>query len=490
MRFNTLDDWLSWQESLNPAEIDLGLERVSTVLQQAELTSRFDCPLIIVAGTNGKGSVVAMLESIAIAAGLQVCCYTSPHLFRYNERIRINGKAIDDKSLCQAFGRIDRARNDVTGSSQRLTYFEFGTLAAIDLFFRQQPELIILEVGLGGRLDAVNVMDADVAIITSVAIDHTDWLGDDRESIGFEKAGIFRAGQMIICAEEDPPVSVLRHAEDCQCELYRSGREFSINDEAVQGDEASDTLTNSWVLNSVLGNLSGLPSPALAGEFQKANAAAAILALQALNRKGLLFADSPLSPTETDNASRLYQSIISGLLTVSLAGRFQQVNTGPDVYVDVAHNPQAAQALASQLEASRSQQQGRTRAIVAMLSDKDVAGVIDSVRSQIDDWCFAGLQQVARGLSAESLVNRISETECLVLNQTDAETDSELRDNFRNNQCKMLSHTVMVADTVDDACQQVLSDAASNDRIVIFGSFYTVSDAIQFFARLNNDDFL
>ena len=189
MRFDNLNDWLAWQESLNPAEIELGLDRVAGVLTQAKLSTIFDCPLITVAGTNGKGSVVAMLEAMAMAAGLNVCSYTSPHIFRYNERIKVNGQAVADDVLCEAFEHIDQARGD-----SPLTYFEFGTLAAIDVFFKQRPDLVILEVGLGGRLDAVNIMQADISILTSVAIDHVDWLGDNRESIGFEKAGIFRAG--------------------------------------------------------------------------------------------------------------------------------------------------------------------------------------------------------------------------------------------------------------------------------------------------------
>ena len=223
MRFNNLNDWLRWQESLNPAEIELGLDRISSVLKKAGLSSTFGCPLITVAGTNGKGSVVAILESIAMSAGLKVCSYTSPHIFHYNERIKCNVEAITDTDLCAAFERIDQARGD-----EQLTYFEFGTLAAIDWISKQNPDLVIMEVGLGGRLDAVNILDSDVSILTSVAIDHVDWLGDDREKIGFEKAGIFRKNKTVICGEYEPPESVIKHAQKLHCKLVQIGSDYCV----------------------------------------------------------------------------------------------------------------------------------------------------------------------------------------------------------------------------------------------------------------------
>ena len=230
MRFNQLDDWLEWQETLNPAEIELGLDRISTVLAQAGLADKFPCPLITVAGTNGKGSVVAILEAIAISAGLRVCSYTSPHVFKYNERIKFDGQPVGDAVLCDAFDRIDRARCAGTQGEVPLTYFEFGTLAAIDLFHRQRPDIVIFEVGLGGRLDATNIMEPDVSVLTSVAIDHVDWLGSDRESIGFEKAGIFRAGKKVVCAEPEPPVSDLQHAQHLGCRFLRVGKDNDVLD--------------------------------------------------------------------------------------------------------------------------------------------------------------------------------------------------------------------------------------------------------------------
>ncbi len=223
MRFDSLDQWLAWQETLNPAEIELGLERIDHVRELAGIPDHFDCPLIIVGGTNGKGSVMAMLEAMASAAGYRVCAYTSPHLLRYNERIRIDGREVDDADLCAAFERIDQARGDA-----QLTYFEFGTLAALDLFVRAQPDLVLLEVGLGGRLDAVNIMQPDVSVISTIDIDHVDWLGPDRESIGFEKAGIMRSGKPVICGDRAPPRSLLDHAGAIAAECQVLGRDFDV----------------------------------------------------------------------------------------------------------------------------------------------------------------------------------------------------------------------------------------------------------------------
>jgi dihydrofolate synthase/folylpolyglutamate synthase len=444
MRFNNLNDWLNWQESLNPAEIDLGLDRIAEVLARAGLFSSFNCPLITVAGTNGKGSVVAMLEAMAMSAGLKVCSYTSPHLFQYNERIKINAQSVDDDVLCAAFERIDQARGNC-----QLTYFEFGTLAAIDLFFKQQPDLVILEVGLGGRLDAVNIMDPDVSVLTSIAIDHVDWLGDNRELIGFEKAGIFRARKPVICGETEPPQSVIAEAERQQCEFLLAGRDFDV----MAGD---DRVLNSWKLKSCYGDIENLPVPNLTGEFQKFNAATAILALQLLQSKGLL-----------TSGFNLADAAVSALSRIDLAGRFQKINNQPQVYVDVAHNPQAALALSSQLKLNESDE-SKTWAIVAMLSDKDIKGVIESVSAEIDHWCFAGLENTPRGLSAQALIENLP--------------DVFIKATKQENQCKILSDTVLSAESVKQACELVLSKATKNDRIIIFGSFYTVAEAMQYFS--------
>jgi dihydrofolate synthase / folylpolyglutamate synthase len=458
MRFIRLNDWLAWQENINPKEIDLGLDRISSVLKQAGLPSVFNCPLITVAGTNGKGSVVAILEAMAMSAGLKVCSYTSPHLFQYNERIKINAQPVDDDVLCAAFERIDQARG-----SSKLTYFEFGTLAAIDLFFKQQPDLVILEVGLGGRLDAVNIMDSDVCVLTSVAIDHIDWLGDNRELIGYEKAGIFRAGKPVICGETEPPYSVIVEAEKKQCQFLLAGLDFDVV-------TADDGPLKNWTLKSSYGDMTDLPAPNLTGEFQKYNAATAILALQLLQSKGVLGSEYNLK----DAAS-------SALGRIDLAGRFQKINNQPQVYVDVAHNPQAALALSSQLKLNESDE-SKTWAIVAMLADKDVVGVLENVAADIDHWCFAGLGNITRGMPVLALFEALPDD---FFGEAKAVMAEENRHDLELNQCTMLSETVLLAGSVEKACDVVLSKVNDNDRIIIFGSFYTVAEATKFFSVLN-----
>jgi dihydrofolate synthase/folylpolyglutamate synthase len=470
MRFNHLDDWLVWQETLNPAEIDLGLERVAHVLGQAGLSTSFKCPLITVAGTNGKGSVVAMLEAIAMAAGLKVCSYTSPHIFHYNERIKINAQPVDNTALCAAFDRIDQARGD-----SELTYFEFGTLAAIDLFSREQADLVILEVGLGGRLDAVNIMQADVSVLTTVAIDHVDWLGDNRESIGYEKAGIFRANKPVICGERIAPESVKTTAKELQCDFIQAGRDYDV----VNHKLTDERNTDHWTLKSCYRDIVDLPLPVLQGEFQKLNAATAIMALQALQINGLLLAKIDFQKT-----AEFRQTIILGLSRISLSGRFQQIVDQPEVYVDVAHNLQAAQSLASQLILTQHENLGKTWAIVAMLADKDIRGVLQSLSTEIDFWCFSGLENISRGLSAQQFIEKVPGS---ILAETNIETAQNSLHDLSVNQCKILSDTVLLAKTVKTACETVLSKVKKNDRIIIFGSFYTVAEAMLYFSEIKSD---
>ena len=422
MRFQTLDEWLTWQESLNPREIDLGLERVSRVLLQIGHHNQFDCPLITVAGTNGKGSVVAFIEAVARAGGLSTCTYTSPHLLRYNERIRINGSMVDDDALCEAFERIDQARGDVP-----LTYFEFGTLAAIDMFMAETPDLVIMEIGLGGRLDAVNIMEPDVAVITGIALDHTDWLGTDRESIGAEKAGIMRPGGTAVCGDPDPPRSVLNRAEDLGVDLKQIGEHYRI-----------ESHPSNWDLVVDGERLQALPLPSLPGAFQLLNAATAIVALKAL---------PDFEPGNT--------AIARGLQQAQLPGRFQTLREQPAVIVDVAHNVQAAASLLAQLRAHECS--GRTHAVVAMLADKPVAEVIARLQPEIDCWYSAGLESVPRGLSAVRMANAVEQQA----------SDVKLSD----------------CSTVAEACALALAAAAGEDRIIIFGSFYTVAEAMVFFAH-------
>ena len=415
MRFSSLEQWLEWQESLHPSAIDLGLERPGRVLKALGLESPTHT-VITVAGTNGKGSSVAMLESILLAAGYRVGCYTSPHLLHYNERIRLNGEPVADSSICEAFERIDRARGETS-----LTYFEFGTLAAFDLFARAGLDVALLEVGLGGRLDAVNLLDADVALVTAIDIDHAAWLGEDREAIGREKAGIFRRGRPAVCSDPQPPASLLAHAAELGCELSLPGRDFAYRQE--EGD--------SWSWSGPR-RYSALPLPALRGRFQLQNAAGVLMVLSLLAER------LPVSP----------QHLRQGLLAVALPGRFQRLPGEPALIVDVAHNPQSAAALAENLR--QMPVAGETRAVVAMLADKDLARVVRELVPVVDHWYVAGLE-VWRGCDAASLAAVVA-----------AESAA----------------APAVHEQLPQALAQAQQEAGPGDRIVVFGSFHTVAAAL------------
>ena len=416
----SLTAWLAHLEGLHPkgqGGIELGLDRVNQV--KAELGQAQRCPLIIVGGTNGKGSTCAYLESIYTHAGYRVGCYTSPHLLEYNERVRVGRQAVDDAALCRAFAKVEVARQ--TAGNVALTYFEFGTLAAWEVFAESQVEVIILEVGLGGRLDAVNAYDADCAIVTGIALDHTDWLGPTRETIGFEKAGIFRPGKPAICADPEPPQSLIDHATMIDARLHLVGRDF----DAVFDDEAA------WAFRRVDGSgLSGLPRPGLRGACQMRNAAAVLQALHSL--------EAVLPVTRL--------AISDGLVDVVLPGRFQIFQGKPTVVADVAHNPQAVAGLADNLDAMGCY--GKTIAVVGMLADKDIAGALVALRGKIDVWLLAGLD-VPRGASAETL----------------AAVHASSR----------LEGSVECFASPADAIKRAAKLAGENDRIVVFGSFYTVA---------------
>ena len=426
MRFKTLAEWLSWQESLNPKEIDLGLDRVSDVLSKLNFSSDFICPVITVAGTNGKGSTVAFLESIFHQAGISVGCYTSPHLFTYNERIRINAELVTDELLCEAFEEIDQARGDIP-----LTYFEFGTLASLVVFQKSGVEVAVLEVGLGGRLDAVNVINADVSVITSIDVDHVDWLGDDVEIIAKEKAGVMRAHKPSVISMFKPPVSLLGHARQLDVPMRRLGSDYIYQQLA----------NNTWQIKTSESSYDDLPLPALQGGFQLQNAAAAILAIQSLN---LL---------NKDGTPRVQlQHIRQGLLQVKLSGRYQQLQSTPDVFVDVAHNEQSA-AMLQQLLSDKSVA-GKTIGVIAMLSDKAINDVVSLLLTEIDTWFSAGLE-VSRGMDAKKMAQAVREMGA--------------------------GDKLKACESVETACAEARAIANKNDRIIIFGSFYTVAEATNFF---------
>jgi dihydrofolate synthase / folylpolyglutamate synthase len=417
----TVDAWLDYLATLHPASIAMGLDRVRAVL--ANLDAPVTCPVVTVAGTNGKGSTCAMLDSVLRCAGYAVGLYTSPHLLRYHERVRIRGREATDAELLSAFNAVEDARlttADSGGTPTPLTYFEFGTLAALWLFARAGLDALVLEVGLGGRLDAVNVVDATVAVLTSVAIDHIDYLGSTREEIGREKAGIFRGGHAAICADPDPPASVVARASEIGATLFRIGRDFGFVNEGAQ-----------WKYWGPGGERYGLPFPALRGTYQLANAATVLAAVDLL-RDALPVRGGALR---------------EGLLRVELPGRFQVLPGRPTVVLDVAHNPHAAGVLADELGAMGYHPQ--TIAVFGMFADKDIAGVAAAVNSRIDRWFIAPLPG-PRGAPADVM-----------------------RD-------------VLVAAGVERSALRIFADIASayaaakeavgeTDRIVVFGSFLTVA---------------
>ena len=401
----TLDDWLEHIGRQHPSTIAMGLDRTKAVLKRLDVS--LPSPVITVGGTNGKGSTCAMLESILRAAGYRTGLYGSPHLVRYNERVRIAGEEASDAILCESFAAVEAARD-----ATPLTYFEFGTLAALWILQQERIEAAVLEVGLGGRLDAVNAIDADCAVLTSVGIDHVDYLGADRESIGREKAGIFRARRPAVVAEPDPPRSVLEAPGD----KLLLNRDFSYTSEGAQ-----------WTYAGPKGKRAGLAHPALRGSIQLRNASAALCVLDAL---GLPIA---------------MQEVRRGLAEVSLPGRFQLLPGRPQVVLDVAHNPQAARTLAENLAASGFAQE--TYAVCGMLRDKDIAGVLRELAPRITRWHLATLPG-PRGASADEL------------------------------EVRMEKSSARKFDSPSAALAAALERADENDKIVVFGSFLTVGEAI------------
>lgn len=355
----TVEDWLGYIESLHPKSIEMGLGRVQTVAARLQLA--FPFTVITVGGTNGKGSTCAMLERIYSAAGYQVGCYTSPHLVHYQERVRFNTNVIADALLCDAFAAVEQARGDIT-----LTYFEMGTLAALWAFEQQPLDVVILEVGLGGRLDAVNIVDADCAIVTNVDLDHMEFLGDTRELIGHEKAGIYRQQQIAICGDVAPPASLLAHADTLAVKLNRFGVDYQIDISDTQYAHYRDAQGQLDI-----GNLR------LFGHYQWNNAASVIFAVRALQ--------ATLPVTEGQ--------LLQALTGTEVTGRFQYLQHAPDVILDVAHNPHAARALCDNLQ-RLSADGGQVIAVFSMLSDKDIASVVDILHPVIDTWHIAPIQHL------------------------------------------------------------------------------------------------
>lgn len=416
----SLLEWLSVLETRHSKEIDMGLERVLRVKQNLDIA--YDCPVIMVAGTNGKGSTCAMLESILLQAGYKVGLYSKPHFLDFNERARILGVSVDDATFIDVFNQVELARADIS-----LTYFEFTTLAICLLLAQAKLDVVILEVGLGGRLDAVNVIDADVAIVTSVDIDHVDYLGDTREKIGFEKAGIFRAGRVAICSDPQPPLSLIDHATSIGADLRLFGRDFNYNGDKQQ-----------WNFAGREQRRNSLAYPSLRGANQLLNASAVLAALEALKAR------LPVGA----------QEVRSGLVMVDLPGRFQVLPGQPTVVLDVAHNPHAAATLAQNLDNMGFHPY--TYAVFGSMLDKDIAGVIGHLKDKVDHWHVCDLP-LPRAASAVQLEQQ--------LKLCGMETDAE--------------HSISQYSTPEEAYADALSKAGENDRIVVFGSFLTVAGAMK-----------
>jgi dihydrofolate synthase / folylpolyglutamate synthase len=418
----TLDDWLSHCEQLHPIAIDMGLERVRTVARRMGV--RFDCPVITVAGTNGKGSTCAMLESILGQAGYRTGLFTSPHLVHFEERLRLLGQSVNASDLVAGFAVVESARTQ-NGDVVSLSYFEFSMLAIFEVMMRHKLDVVILEVGVGGRLDSTNIIDADCAVITSIDLDHMALLGDNRESIGFEKAGIMRAGRPVVVSDPMPPQSVLDRAAEFGADLWRVGRDFNVSGDKQQ-----------WGWAGRGRRYSGLAYPALRGANQLVNAAGVLAALTALRDK------LPVTA----------QAVRNGFAFVELPGRFQIIPGQPQLVLDVAHNPHSVAALAANLDAMGFFP--TTHAVFGAMADKDLGPMLAKVNPLIDKWYFTDLPTPR----AESAINLQAKWRA-----QNTRTDVV---------CSNFANPVT-------ALQAAMDAAEPTDRIVVFGSFYTVGGVLQ-----------
>jgi dihydrofolate synthase/folylpolyglutamate synthase len=416
--FTCLDDWLPWLETLSPREIDLGLDRVVTVLGVLELPQAER--VINVAGTNGKGSSVAMLEALFASAGHKTACFTSPHVLRYNERIRIDGVAASDEQIIAAFERVQSARLDVP-----LTYFEFGTLAALVVFAESAADTLILEVGMGGRLDAVNAVEPDACLITNIALDHTAWLGDDTESIAAEKAGIMRAAKPVVFGAANCSDTITQHAASIGADLRLAGRDFAF--------DTDKDAAGSWSWRGRQHQLADLRPPSLAGSVQIQNAAAVLALLEAMGHEHIL------TTAQVNDA----------LGSLELPGRFQVIKSGRTWVLDVAHNPAAAAVLAESLRSLS--HEGRITAIVGMLADKDVKGIVEPLSELVESWIAVPVTG-SRAEPAAVLAQNIA--------------------NCCNKPCR-------IAATIPEALETADRQAAADGLILVTGSFYTVGPALE-----------
>lgn len=414
---DTLVEWLDYVLAGHPENvIELGLGRMKTMLNRLQIA--FDCPVITVAGTNGKGSTCAMLESIYRAAGCKTAMHTSPHMLRFNERACINGKEVEDGLLVEAFEEVERVRDGLP-----LTYFEFTALAILRVFQKARPDVVILEIGLGGRLDAINALESTASIVTTVGIDHEAYLGNTRDAIGWEKAHIYRKGHPAVCADPNPPRKLVQYAQALGADLILRGKDFEI-----------EALPQGLMRFQMQGQVWTLPVPALAGANQIDNAAGVLAIVTSL------FSKLPVSEAQ----------IAEGLRSVRVTARFEKVQTDPDVILDVGHNPHAANVLAQNVRALKTR--GKVIAVFGMLADKDMLDVVKIMSPVINEWFITGLPG-PRGASAEELRRVMLEAGVTEAN-------------------------IHVCDGVADAFERAKREAAITDKILIFGSFVTVTAAL------------
>ena len=421
---SNLQEWLDWQQTLHPQNIDFKLERIKSVYEKLNIKSIAD-KVIIVAGTNGKGSTVAILESILFESKYSVGTFTSPHIKRYNERIKINKEEVTSAELIESFKIIDKLRGETT-----LTYFEFATLTAFYLFSKRKLDYVVLEVGLGGRLDATNIIDSNLSIITSIGIDHTEFLGTTIDSIALEKAGVMRPFSPCIYADQNPPSVLLSYAK-------KNGSNFLYN----QNDFFTKILKDTWVWRSNLGKELVLPLLPLRGDFQYNHASAALQALEIIE------------PSIIENTKLLNE----GINNISLIGRYQRISSNPEIIVDVAHNADSAEKLMDNINREPKK---NTIAVIGILKDKDVYSLVKPMVNNVDKW-FCGTINSERGMNSDEIKTRMSGA----ISHNDIET----------------------FDSIDEACTNAMKSLRKEDRLIVYGSFYTVSEFLDYYESISQD---
>ena len=416
-KFNTVDEWLEWQQTIHPLNIDFKLERILSVYKKLNIT-KIANKIITVAGTNGKGSTVSFLESILTTKKYRVGTFTSPHILRYNERIKINGIEVDDKSLLDAFEIIDDKRGEIT-----LTYFEFATLAAFYLFSKSELDVAVLEVGLGGRLDATNIVDSDISIITSIGIDHTEFLGNTIDSISLEKAGVMRPFKKCIYAQSNPPAVLLKYAKNKSVNLIIHNNDYSLKKK-----------TNYWSLNSKNISIDNIPNLRMIGDYQYNYAAASIMALETIMPESLISHDQ----------------IKKALSQTEISGRFQYLSNNPDIIVDVAHNEDAAKSLSENIKRTGI---NKINVVLGVLADKDVYSIVEPFSSIVDHW-YIGTINSERGMNADEIMYRIN--------------------SVYKNKLSISTYT-----SITSAFEVAKSEQTNDVLLLVYGSFYTVAEALK-----------